>query len=104
MLTEQEKRFIEYWRERRKSNKTDPVEFIGSMLIGFLFSSPIVLFFLLEGRRDRAMVTPTDLILICFGALCIAVFYGVMRSRFLKDRNEEKYFDLLNKVSKEDSK
>lgn len=101
MLSEKEKAFLNYWRENRVKKGKASYQFFHSLPLGIIFALPILAFFLLEAQRDRALITPTDLILICAGIFMIAAFYGIFRSKFDWEKNEDLYRAILKKQEKQ---
>jgi hypothetical protein len=103
MQTEEEKNFIVYWEEIRTKHKKWQFKFARSFSEGIIFGIFMIIFFLVDGQRDRALVSHADLIFIMIGALAIAVFYAVLRSTMLWDKNETKYTILKLREEKEAS-
>jgi|SRR5690242_12985431 len=97
LLTEQEKAFLAYWEANRIKKRKNSYQFFSSLPIGLLFALPILVFFLVEAKRDRALITPGDLVLICIGIFLVAAFYGMFRSKFNWEKKEDLYQAILRK-------
>lgn len=97
MLTEREKTFLAYWEANRIKKGRIFHQFFSSLPLGILFALPILVFFLVEAQRDRALITPGDLILICIGIFLVAAFYGIFRSKFNWEKKEDLYQAILRK-------
>ncbi|GAA4311991.1 hypothetical protein [Compostibacter hankyongensis] len=103
MLNAQEKGFYDYWEAHREKKRKWTSQLFDSLPIGLLFALPMILFFLMEGARNKAMIGKTDLVLICTGTFFIALFYSIFRGRFRWERNEEKYQALRRKLERDAS-
>lgn len=101
LLSDKEKAFLDYWQQNRAKKGRISYQFLHSLPLGIIFALPILAFFLLEAQRDRALITPADLILICIGIFLIAVFYGFFRSKFDWEKSEDLYQAILKKQQRE---
>jgi hypothetical protein len=103
MLNEQEQGFYRYWEANRNRKRRWANILFSSLPLGLLFALPMVLFFLIEGRRHSDIISRVDLTLICLGTFLIAIFYGAFRNYFQWERNEGKFQALKRKIESEAS-
>jgi hypothetical protein len=102
MLTEEEKRFIEYWQQNRDKQKKVFRQLLVGLPAGLLFAIPIILNFS-TGWDKRANMwarghsddnTATVLII---AVLIIAVFVAIFSKRHKWEMYEQQYQEILNK-------
>ena len=102
MLTEEEKRFIEYWQQNRDKQKKVLRQLLIGLPAGLLFAIPIILNFS-TGWDKRASMwarghsddnTATVLII---AVLIIAVFVAIFSKRHMWEMHEQQYQEILNK-------
>ena len=102
MLTEEEKRFIEYWQQNRDKQKKLLRQLLIGLPAGLLFAIPIILNFS-AGWDKRASMwarghsddnTATVLII---AVLIIAVFVAIFSKRHKWEMYEQQYQEILNK-------
>jgi len=91
MLTPQEENFLAYWEKVRTRIPKWRYRLGPNLMLGLMFGLLMITYFLVDGWRDRALVTHADLILIIAGALMIAVFVAVLRSVMQWEKNEQRY-------------
>jgi formate hydrogenlyase subunit 3/multisubunit Na+/H+ antiporter MnhD subunit len=100
MLTENEKKFIEYWKANRiKKKKVFKQLALGLPLSTVIVAAIFINFF--SGwykRADMELHTdPSSIIVIIIAALLIVVFITVFSVKHNWDLNEQKYRELLAK-------
>jgi glucan phosphoethanolaminetransferase (alkaline phosphatase superfamily) len=104
MLTEEEKKFIDYWEINRQKNS----RFFRKILLGgpwgLIFALPILLAVLFDDWYKRMIpVSVSMLIMIMVCVIGIAVFYAYFRQQMRFDRNEQLYKELKIKEQRQDN-
>lgn len=104
MLTEEEKRFMDYWERNRKNRK----RYFRKLSIGLPLGVILVLAIFInffsgwDKRADMIMYEQPSLIYVLLGAaLLIVAFIVIFSARFKWDSNEQRYQELLAKKDKE---
>lgn len=104
MLTEEEKRFLDYWERNRKNRK----RYLRKLSIGLPLGVILVLAIFInffsgwDKRADMIMYEQPSLIYVLLGAaLLIVAFIVIFSARFKWDSNEQRYQELLAKKDKE---
>ena len=103
MLTEKEKKFIEYWEKNREAESAIASKLVKGFPMAILFSLPIILFvlvvkiFLPEWYYKISQTSPGMFFTVILAVLVIAVFYSVFRMHFKWEHNEEVYQKLKQK-------
>ena len=106
MLTERERKFIEYWKQHRDREKKTLRQLLVGLPIGLLFAVPIIINFS-SGWYKRANMwarghadDSTGTVLIV-AALVILVFIAIFSKRHRWEMNEQTYRELLSKEKEE---
>ncbi len=104
MLTESEKRFLEYWEANRLREKKINKQLLLGLPIGLLFAVP-VLILLFSGRfwYQRASMeanSQSSPVVLIIAIICIAVFVALFYKRHQWDQREQHYLEL--KARKQD--
>ncbi len=102
MLSEKEKKFIEYWEEKREENKLNPFFFLsgfaGGLAIGLLVITTIGIGWYKRANMEvNAMLNPVVLII---AIIAISVFIAFFYNSFKYEQNEQLYIELKNKENK----
>ena len=105
MLTDTEKRFIEYWEANRLREKKVNKQLLLGLPIGLLFAIP-VLILLFSGKfwYQRASMeanSQTSPVILMIAIICIAVFVAVFYKRHQWDMKEQQYLELKAKEQEE---
>jgi len=105
MVTEDEKKFIEYWEANRDFKSKFLVQLISGIPVGIFFSVP-VLIVLYTGRfwyKRADMLINTQLNPLLMGAaiFIIAVFVAVFYKRHQWEMNEQQYLEFKNKEKRQ---
>jgi len=105
MLTESERRFLEYWEANRLREKKINKQLLLGLPIGLLFAIP-VLILLFSGKfwYQRASMeanTQTSPVILIIAIICIAVFVALFYKRHQWDQREQHYLELKAKEQKE---
>jgi uncharacterized membrane protein len=101
MITEQEKRFIEYWEANREREKKWTTQLLIGLPVGLLFAIPVVLI-LLSGRlwyKRADMVANSELNPLVLGVcvMVIVAFVAIFYKRHQWDRKEQQYLEFKAK-------
>lgn len=105
MLTESEKRFLEYWEANRLREKKINKQLLLGLPIGLLFAIP-VLILLFSGKfwYQRASMeanSQTSPVILVIAIICIAVFVALFYKRHQWDQREQHYQELKAREQKE---
>lgn len=104
MLTQDEKRFLDYWEHNRLIKKKVLKQLSVGLPIGVLFVVAIFINFFSGWDKRAQMIINTDpsvIIVVIIGALLIVVFMVVFSARHRWDMNEQHYKELLVRRDKE---
>lgn len=102
MLTEEEKKFVEWWQANRLKEKKILSQLTVGLPLGIAFGIPILLSLLFRGWYKRMpYVSGTQLTVVLIAVLSIVVFYAIFRMRFKWDLNEQRYRELCSKTDNE---
>jgi membrane protein YdbS with pleckstrin-like domain len=100
MLTEEEKKFVEYWEQNRFKKKKIFRQLSVGLPLGVLLSVGILMNFL-SGWYKRAemqiRVDASGVLVVLVAILLIVVFVVVFSARHRWDMNENRYKELLSK-------
>jgi membrane protein YdbS with pleckstrin-like domain len=108
MLTESEKRFLDYWEANRLREKKVNKQLLLGLPIGLLFAIP-VLILLFSGKfwYQRASMeanSQSSPIILMIAVICIAVFVAIFYKRHQWDQKEQHYLELKAKEQGEKEK
>jgi len=106
MLTDREKRFMEYWEKNRLKEKKVFRQLLVGLPLGLLFVIPLLLNFSsgwykranmwVRGHSDDSSAT-----VVVIGGLLILVFIAIFSKRHRWEMNEQSYRELEAKASAE---
>jgi hypothetical protein len=106
LYTEDEKKFIEYWRENRDYQSTLKYQLIFGLPIGLLFSLPIVINFLLGRlwykRADAVGLSQFNPAVLIIAVMIISIFIAIVNRKFRWEKLEQQYLELLARKKAED--
>lgn len=106
LYTEDEKKFIEYWRENRDYQATLKYQLLFGLPIGLLFSLPIVVNFLLGRlwykRADAVGLSQFNPAVLIIAVMVISIFIAIVNRRFRWEKLEQQYLELLARKKAED--
>lgn len=97
MLTEEEKKFIDYWEKNRDRQKKTVRQFLLGIPAGLLLAIPILLNFLSGWYKRAGMMTNTSDFnpgVLLVGLLLIIGFMAIFTRQHRWDRNEQFYKEL----------
>jgi hypothetical protein len=99
LYTEDEKKFIDYWKKNRDYQSTLKYQLLFGLPIGLLFSLPIVVNFLLGKfwykRADAVGLSQFNPIVLVLAILIISVFIAIINRKFRWEKLEQQYLELL---------
>ena len=100
MLTEEEKKFIQYWKANRDKKKKSIWQFsvglpLGVMIVVAVFVNLLVGWY---QRADMELRSNASLVVvILIAAVGIVVFISYFSARHQWDQNEQRYWELIKK-------
>ena len=105
MVTEDEKKFIEYWETNREHQSKFMTQLISGIPVGIFFSVP-VLIILYTGRfwykrADMLINTQLNPLLMGIAIFIIAVFVAVFYKRHQWEMKEQQYLEFKNKEKRQ---
>jgi hypothetical protein len=105
MLTEQERRFLEYWEANRLREKKINKQLLLGLPIGLLFAVP-VLILLFSGkfwytRANMEANSQSSPVILMIAVICIAVFVAVFYKRHQWEQREQHYLELKAREKEE---
>ncbi len=98
MLSDEESRFIEYWKTNRLKQKKVFRQFLLGIPVALLFVIPIVInFFSGWYKRAAMMANTTDFNpgVLLVALLIIVGFIAIFSRRFRWDQQEQRYIEIL---------
>ncbi|MCZ2460022.1 MAG: hypothetical protein LC128_10415 [Chitinophagales bacterium] len=104
MLSEEEKKFVEYWEQNRKSRRRYLRNLSVGLPIGvFMVMAIFINFFSGWDKQAEAVMyeDPSLIYVLVAAALIIVVFIVIFSARHQWDINETRYQELLSKKNKE---
>lgn len=103
MVTEEEKKFIEYWEANRLKRKKILFQLMIGLPAGLLFGLPILLTVIFnDWYKNLQFITPSQVIVVIVAVLGIAVFYGLFKMKYSWETNEQLYKELKFKSEKQE--
>lgn len=103
MLTKNEERFIEYWKNNRDREKKLFRQLLFGLPLGLLIGGGIIISVVTDKWYERAdMVANTQMNpnVLIIAVLAIAIFTGLFYKKFKWDQNEQLYKELMAKKDK----
>lgn len=101
MLTDEEQKFMEYWRVQRERQSKLGYQALAGIPYGLLFSLPIGVNFIAGRywykRADAVGMSQFNPWVMVFAILVMTVFISVIYKRFRWEQYEQKYKELLFK-------
>jgi len=108
MLTESERRFLQYWEANRLREKKVNKQLLLGLPIGLLFAIP-VLIMLFSGkfwyqRANMEANSQSSPVILMIDVICIAVFVAVFYKRHQWEMKEQQYLELKAKEQQEEDR
>lgn len=105
-LTEEEKKFVDYWSKNREKEKKTFRQLLVGLPIGLLFAIPIIINFSSGWykRADmwaRAHADDNTALVLAIAAMIIVVFVAIFSRKYRWERYEQQYREILHKMGKE---
>ena len=100
MLTEEEKKFMDYWEKTRSRKKRSVRQLALGLPLGVVIVVLVFVNFLSGWFKRGEMMIRTDpsvIIVLLVASLLIVVFVAIFSSYHKWDRNEQRYRELLTK-------
>lgn len=104
MLTDDEKRFLEYWKENRDKEHKWTRQLMVGLPLGLVFALPILLNYISGWYKRADMIAHSQFnpsILIA-AVLIIAVFVAIFNKKHKWDQHEQRYLELKAREESEE--
>jgi len=104
MLTEDEKRFVDYWEHNRISKKRVLKQLYVGLPLGVILAIAIFVNFFSGWDKRAQMLINTDpsiVIVLIIGLLLIVIFIVIFSARHQWDLNEQRYRELRARENKD---
>jgi|SRR5690348_2812428 glucan phosphoethanolaminetransferase (alkaline phosphatase superfamily) len=104
MLTDDEKKFVEYWEQNGDKQNTLLWWLLSGLPAGLVFALPILVAVIFhDWYKNMVYISNTQLMLITICVLCIAVFFAIFRGKFRWEHNDQLYKELKFKQERNDA-
>jgi integral membrane sensor domain MASE1 len=103
MITESEKKFMEYWEANREKQKKIKIQWMIGLPTGLLFGLPILLNLFSGWDQRIPLITSGQLNVLIIAVLLIISFISIFTIQHKWDLREQHYKELLQKIKKENS-
>ena len=102
MLSEDQKRFIEYWKNNREREKKTFRQFAAGLPVGCVLAAAILvsIFSGWDKRVDASLNSTLNPWVLMVALMAIVVFVAVFHKKHQWDQNEEQYRTLVRKKEK----
>ncbi len=101
MVTEEEKKFMDYWEKNRDRQKKLFYQLLVGLPLGLIFALPILINFLAGRlwykRADAVGISQFNPAILIIAVIAIAVFIGIFNKKLKWERNEQFYKELKAK-------
>ena len=103
MITREDERFIEYWKNNRENEKRTLRQLVIGLPVGLLFAVAIVAIFSSGWYQRAQMVAYSSFNPFVFLIALIAIigFVAIFSKKHRWDMNEQRYQELINEQIKE---
>ncbi len=105
MITEEEKKFLKYWKENREKESKLSKQIMAGLPWGLLIGAGVGLSLITGEWYQRAtMVANAELspLTLFFAITAISIFTGVFYKKHKWEMNEQHYKEILYKLSKKE--
>lgn len=104
MITDQEKKFIDYWEVNRVKQKTFFYKLLVGLPAGLVFGLPIILSLVFKDwYKNMSFIPGSQVTVVMIAVLGIIVFFALFRMHVKWELNEQFYKELKFKESKQDA-
>ena len=101
MITEEEKKFIDFWDKNRDRQHKLFYKLMVGLPAGLIFGLPILLVFIFnDWYKNMRFISGSQVIVVIVAVLGIAVFYGLFKMKYKWESNEQLYKELKFKQNK----
>ena len=101
MLTDEEKKFIEYWDKNSEKEGTFTYQLAYGLPRGLIFALPVLLAVIFhDWYKNMVPISKGQLIVISIAVIGIALFYTIFRMKFRWENNDQLYKELKFKEKK----
>ncbi len=101
MLTEEEQKFVEFWKENREKRATLKYQLLFGLPLGVLVSLPLLINFIAGRfwykRADAVGSSQFNPLVLVFAVLLIAIFVAIFYKKFQWEKNEQHYLELTRR-------
>lgn len=104
MISDDEKRFMEYWKQNRTRLSRWYIQLLSGLPWGLLVFGLPLLVNVLAGKTwytRLPFIGGGEMLTILFASSGMVVFYALFRKRFIWERNEERFQELQHRMNKE---
>ncbi len=105
MMSDDELRFLEYWKHNREKEKKTFRQLMVGLPIGFSFAIAIIAFFV-SGWYERAQMvaySQSSPLLFLIAIAAIICFIAIFSKKHKWDMNEQQYKELLQKKQRSEA-
>jgi hypothetical protein len=103
-ITEEERKFIDYWEVQRDKERKLMNQLMFGLPIGILFSVPLIINFFLGKfwykRADAVGLSQFSPTILILAVLLITVFVALLNRRFRWEKLEQQYLEIKAKEKK----
>lgn len=101
MLTEEERKFVDYWAKNRERQATLRYQLMFGFPLGVLVSLPLLINFIFGRfwykRADAVGSSQFNPLVLIFAVLLISVFVAIFYKKFQWERNEQRFLELTRR-------
>ena len=95
MITNEEKKFIDFWEVNRDRQKKLFYQLTIGLPAGLIFGLPILLTLIFnDWYKNMKFISVSQVIVVIIAVLGIAVFYGLFKMKYKWEQNEQLYKEL----------
>ena len=106
MVTDDELRFLQYWKNRREKESMFSYQLFKGLPVGLLFALPVVLILftsrLWYKRADMLANSALSPAILLIAVFSIATFVAIFYKRVQWEKKEQQYQELLRKKESDD--
>jgi membrane protein YdbS with pleckstrin-like domain len=102
MVTDEEKKFIDYWEKNSLKQKRLLYQLAVGLPLGLVFGLPIMISLIFSNwYKNMQFISASQVTVILIAVLAIAVFFALFRMKHRWDMNEQFYKELKFKEGRE---
>ena len=107
MVTQEELRFLDYWKNRREKESLLRYQLLKGLPIGLLFALPVIGIVLTARlwykRADMVAISSLSPFILLIAIVCITTFVAVFYKRVQWEKREQQYQELLRRHKQENT-